>query len=91
MQYLSDCCCRSSAKSCQRVTKDIEYTWQLRGHELIEAQHKLPLKSMSEDIECRTTIRTPGQPLSKESCCAVAVLVFIIEASKRVGPSRHRT
>ena len=38
---------------------------------------------MSEDIKRRTTIRTPRQPVTKESCCAVAVLVFIIEASKR--------
>ena len=55
------------------MTKDVEYTWQLRGHELIEAQRKLPFKSMSEDIKPRTTIPTLGQTVTE---AAVASACF---------------
>ena len=62
--------------------KDVEYNWQLRGHELVDAQHKWPIKSMSEDIKSRTTIRMLGQPVTKASCCMATVLVSSTESGK---------
>ena len=64
-----------SVKPCRRRTKDIEYTWKSRGHELVDAHNKRPIKSMSEDIKSRTTIRTLGQPVTKAPWCTATILV----------------
>ena len=66
------------------------YTWQLRGHELIEAERKLPFKSMSEDIKRQTTIPTLGQTVTEAAVASARYPSLATRSRNTIARNSHR-